>query len=99
MRSPLPLVAGLSLLLSITTAYAHRFEESPTCAKPRKPAQFIDELAKTDFQIKVDRFRVCLDNFITQHNTAMTKHQGSAEKAAKIWQQFSESERAPATRE
>ncbi len=97
MRSLLATIVGLSLLfMSITAAYAHRFEESPTCIKPRKPAQFADEMAKNEFQSKVERFRICLDTFITQHNAAMAKHQSSAEKAAKIWQQFTEVELAPA---
>ena len=75
-------------LLMPSLAQAHFFAESHTCTAPNKPLEFITELDKQQFEQQVDAYRACLQGFVDGQNSAMSKHQSAAQKAADAWSNY-----------
>lgn len=88
------IISASALLIGLFSmhAQAHYYPESPSCRGPKKPLQFVTELDKKEFDDKVAEFRQCLEDFVSQQNKAIEKHQLSAEKASNAWKNYVEGE-------
>ncbi len=71
---------------------AHFFSEAHDCKAPLKPLKFITELDRRQLEQRVDSYRNCLQGFVDKQNSAMTKHQRSAQQAEDAWNSYAQRE-------
>ena len=82
------ILLAMCLFLVIPPTQADRFAPSHFCSKPYKPYRFTTEWEVNSFNNQVETYKNCIEDFVTEQNTAAKKHQDAAEEAIEEWNRF-----------
>lgn len=77
------LLAGL-----ILPALSDTFRPSHSCSKPYKPIQFNTEYEVEQFNMAVERYKRCINDFVEEQMDEAEKHQEAANEAIQEWNNF-----------
>ncbi|CAM4068588.1 hypothetical protein [Vibrio neonatus] len=80
--------AGLIVLVVSIPVLADIFTPSPSCSKPIKPYEFTSQWQLDSFNNDVQRYKRCIQNFISEQNRAVKTHQQAANNAINEWNRF-----------
>lgn len=78
----------LSFLLLPVLAKADMFTPSPSCHKPIKPYKFTQQYEVDSYNNDLDRYKRCIDNFISEQKDAANNHKEAINNAIEEWNRF-----------
>ncbi|KJZ17158.1 MULTISPECIES: hypothetical protein [Halomonas] len=85
----LTLAILIAASLSAGTAFAHdRWGADHSCSQPIKPFEFTSQWQVDQFNMEVDNYRMCIQNFVDEQNDAIDNHSSAAEEAISEWNNF-----------
>jgi hypothetical protein len=71
-----------------TNCYSDSFQPSHGCYKPHKPYKFNSQQEVDRFNDDVERYKVCISDFVEEQNREASKHYKAAEEAIDEWNRY-----------
>jgi len=78
----------LILLLIYIVSNADSFTPSHYCIKPTKPYEFTNQWQVDNYDNEVQRYKMCIIDFIDEQNNAINNHINAKNDAIEEWNQF-----------
>ena len=73
-------------------AIADIFQDHMYCSKPNKPYKFTSESQYNRFVDDVNKYQICINDFVEKQNRGIENHQKSINDAIEEWNRFVQSE-------
>lgn len=87
MKKLVSIIIIMSLGIS-NIAFADTFQKHMYCSKPSKPYNFTSEAQYNRFVDDVNKYQICINDFVEEQNRGIKNHQKSINNAIEEWNRF-----------